>query len=159
MIFYSQIENDDNSVNLIHGENASTILICTANDGVTVGQLIYDEFISKNFSVAFENLSKPNAVCSVRQCTVFVPILSPELEQTPVCRAAFEEARRCRKPIVPVMAIKKWKSEDWVGLTIGGSTFFRIFDKESAYKPFYDSNRMTDLRVEVEVSHECQFLI
>jgi hypothetical protein len=146
-------------VNLIHGENASTILICAANDGVPVGQLIYDEFISKNFSVTLENLSKPNAVCSVRKCTVFVPILSPELEQTPVCRAAFEEARRYRKPIVPVMAIEKWKPEDWLGLTIGGSKFFRIFDKESAYKPFYDSNHMTDLCVEVEVSHESESLV
>lgn len=105
-------------------------------------------------NVALENLSKPNAPCSIRRCNVLVPILSPEFEQSPICRAAFEEARRLRKPIVPVMAIKKWKSEDWLGLTIGGATFFRIFDQESAYKPFYDSNRITDLRVEVEVSHE-----
>jgi hypothetical protein len=119
---------------------------------VSVGQLVYDEFTTKNLNVGFENLSKPNAVCSVRQCTVFVPILSPQLEQTAACRAAFEEARRLGKPIVPIMAIKKWKSEDWLGLTIAGTTFFRIFNKESAYKPFYDSNRMTDLRVEVEVS-------
>ncbi len=119
---------------------------------MSVGQLVYDEFTTKNLNVGFENLSKPNAVCSVRQCTVFVPILSPQLEQTAACRAAFEEARRLGKPIVPIMAIKKWKSEDWLGLTIAGTTFFRIFNKESAYKPFYDSNRMTDLRVEVEVS-------
>ena len=109
--------------------------------------------VTKNLNVGYENLSKSNAVCSVRQCTVFVPILSPQMEQTPLCQAAFEEARRLRKPIIPVMAIKKWKPEDWLGLIIGGMTFFRIFDKEGAYKPFYDSNRMTDLRVEVEVSY------
>ena len=68
-----------------------------------------------------------------------------------MCRSIFEEARRLRKAIVPVMAINKWKPEDWLGLTIAGATFFRIFDKEGAYKPFYDSNRMADLRVEIEV--------
>jgi len=146
-------------VNLVHGDNTCTILICAVDDGATVGQLVYDEFLTKNLDVAFENLSKANAACSVRKCTVFVPILSPQLEQTPVCRAAFEEARRLQKPIVPVIAIKNWRPEDWLGLTIGGSTFFRIFDKENAYKPFYDSNRMTDLRVEVEVRPECKSLL
>ncbi len=121
--------------------------------------MIYDEFITNNLNVGFENLSKPNAVCSVRHCTVFVPILSPQFEQTPICQAAFGDARQYKKPIVPVMAIKKWKPEDWLGLTIAGCKFFRIFGKDSAYKPFYDSNRMTDLRVEVEVSDESRSLI
>lgn len=121
--------------------------------------MIYNEFITKSFNVAFENLSKPNAVCSVRQCTVLVPILSPQFEQTPICRAAFEEARQSKKSIVPVMAIRKWKPDDWLSLTVAGSTFFRIFDKESAYKPFYDSTRMKDLCIEVEVSDQSIFLI
>jgi hypothetical protein len=150
--------NEDKSVNLINGENAGTILICATDDGATVGQLVYDEFITNNLNVAFENLSKPNAVCSVRQCKVFVPILSPQFEQTAIGRAAFEEARRLQKPVVPVMAIKDWKPEEWLALTIAGSTFFRIFNKENAYKRFYDSNRMTDLRVEVEVSEDYEFL-
>ncbi|CAF4480985.1 unnamed protein product, partial [Rotaria sp. Silwood2] len=144
------IETDNDNVNLIHSENQCTILICTVDDGAAVGQLIYNDFGTKNLHVGFENLSKSNSKCSVRQCTLFVPILTPQLEQTPVCRAAFEEARRLQKPIVPAIAIKSWRPEDWLGLTIAGRTFFRIFDKESAYKPFFDSNRITDLRVEVE---------
>ncbi|CAF4173901.1 unnamed protein product [Rotaria sp. Silwood2] len=146
------IETDNDNVNLIHSENQCTILICTVDDGAAVGQLIYNDFGTKNLHVGFENLSKSNSKCSVRQCTLFVPILTPQLEQTPVCRAAFEEARRLQKPIVPAIAIKSWRPEDWLGLTIAGRTFFRIFDKESAYKPFFDSNRITDLRVEVEVA-------
>lgn len=134
------------------GGNACTILIFTADDGASVGQLVYDELHGKGLNVGLENLSKANAVCSVRRCTVFVPILSPQLEQSAIARAAFEEARRLRKSVVPVVAIKKWKPEDWLSLTIAGTTFFRIFDRDSAYKPFYDSNRITDLRVEVEVS-------
>jgi hypothetical protein len=153
------MQNVDNSVNLIDGDNAHTILICASDDGSNVGQLVYDEFTTKNLDVGFENLSKSNATCSVKKCTVFVPILTPQLEQTPVCRAAFEEARRLRKPIVPVMAIKDWKPNDWVGLTIAGGTFFRIFSKEHGYKAFYDTNRMTDLRVEVEVSDSITSLI
>lgn len=135
------------------GGNSSTILICATDDGVNVGQLIYNDFMTIGLNVAFENLSQSNAVCSVKQCTVFVPVLSPQFEQTPICRAAFEEARRSRKSIVPIMAIKKWKPDDWLGLTIAGSHFFRIFDKEGAYKPFYDSNRMRDLSTEVQVSN------
>jgi hypothetical protein len=117
-----------------------------------VGQVIYEAFLTKNLNVAFENLSKPNACCSVGRCNVFLPILTPQLEQTPMCRAAFDEARQLQKPIVPVIAVKHWRPEDWVGLTVAGCKFFRIFDKEMAYKQFYDSNRMTDLCVEVEVS-------
>jgi hypothetical protein len=154
LIFCFKLDNDVNNANLVDGENVCTALICAVDDGATVGQLIYDEFLGKNLNAAFENLSKPNAVCSVRKCTVFIPILSPQFEQTPTCRAAFEEARRLNKPIVPVMAIKAWKPEDWLGLTIAGTTFFRIFNKENAYKPFFDTNRMTDLRVSVEVSNK-----
>ncbi|CAF1183354.1 unnamed protein product [Rotaria sp. Silwood1] len=55
---------------------------------------------------------------SIRRCIVFVPIFSPQLEKTPICRAIFEEAGRLLKPIVPVLAIKDWRSEDWLGLTI-----------------------------------------
>ncbi|CAF1183320.1 unnamed protein product [Rotaria sp. Silwood1] len=147
-----KIENNNDNVNLIDGVNECTILICTVDDGATVGKLVYDEFISKNLNVGFDNLSKADPKYSIRRCTVFVPILSPQLEQTPICRATFEEARRLRKPIVPVIAVKDWRPEDWLGLTIAGCTFFRIFDKENAYKPFYDSNRMIDLRVEVEIA-------
>ncbi len=146
-------------MNLIDGDNKCTILICTTDDGAMVAQLIYDEFREKNLDAALENLSMSNSTCSVRQCTVFVPILSSEFEQKPICRAAFEEARQLQKSIVPVMAIKKWKPEDWLGLTIAGATFFRIFHKEGAYKPLYDTNRMTDLRVGVEVSYESKSLI
>lgn len=147
-------ENSNNNIELIHGENSSTILICTVDDGATVANIIYEDLTTKNLNVGLENLSKANAVCSVRRCTVFVPILTVQFEQTAQCRAAFEEARRLHKPTVPVIATKDWRPEDWLGLTIAGSTFFRIFDKENAYKPFYDSNRMTDLRVGLEVSHE-----
>ncbi|CAF1146285.1 unnamed protein product [Rotaria sordida] len=147
-----KIEYNNNNDDFIDGINQCTILICTVDDGSTVGKLVYDDFVTKNLNVGFENLSKADPKFSVRKCTVFVPILSPQFEQTSICRSTFEEVRRLRKPIVPVIAIKNWKSEDWLGLTIAGCTFFRISDKENAYKPFYDSNRMTDLRVEVEVA-------
>ena len=113
--------------------------------------------MAKNLRTALENLSKPNAPCSIRRCGVLVPILSPQFEHTLTCRAVFEEARRLQKPILPVIAIEKWKPEDWLGLTIAGCTYFRIFDKNNAYKPFYDSNRMTDLRVGAEVNRESKF--
>ena len=149
----AQIENQTNQVAIGHGERTNKILICTVDDGAAVGALVSQEFLNKNLDAGLENLSKSNAVCSVRRCTVFVPMLTPQLEQSPIVRAAFDEARRLRKAIVPVIAIKSWKPEDWLGLAIAGITFFRISDQQTAYKPKYDSNRITDLRVEVEVSH------
>ncbi len=140
------------SATLLPGSSTCTVLICTTDDGDAVGQLIFESLTPTQPSVIVENLSKPNATCSVSKCTVFVPILTPQLEETPLCQAAFEEARLLGKPIVPVIAIKKWRPIGWLGLIIAGRVFFRIFDQETAYEPFYDSNRITDLRVAIEVS-------
>ncbi|CAF1524797.1 unnamed protein product [Rotaria magnacalcarata] len=147
----AKMEANNDKVNMIHGETQCTILVCTVDDGVTIAQLVYEDFISNNLNVGFENLSKPNAACSVRRCNVLVPILTARFEQTPICRGALEEARQLKKPIVPVIAIKDWRSDDWLGLTIAGCEVFRIFDNDSAYEAFLDSSRMTDLRVDVEI--------
>jgi hypothetical protein len=144
--------DNDTSATFLPGSSTCTILICTADDGAVVAQLVFESLTATHPSVVVENLSKSNATCSVAKCTVFVPVLSPQLEQTSLSRAAFEQARLLGKPIIPVIAIKKWRPESWLGLVIAGRTFFRIFDQETAYKPFYDSNRITDLRVDIEVN-------
>lgn len=123
------------------------------NDGAAVGNLVSQEFLAKNLDFALENISRPEAVCSIRSCKVFVPMITPQLEQSPIARVAFDEARRLRKAIVPVIAIKSWRPEDWLGLAIAGITFFRIFDEQTAFNPLFDSNRITNLRFAVEVSH------
>ncbi|CAF3451486.1 unnamed protein product [Rotaria sp. Silwood1] len=147
--------NDNHTISTFpQGSSTCTVLICTTDDGNVVGQLVYESLTSTQSSVIVENLLKPNATCSVAKCTVFVPILTPQLEQTSLCRAAFEQARLLSKPIIPVIAIKKWRPEGWLGLIIAGRVFFRIFDQETAYKPFYDSNCITDLRVAIETA--CQ---
>ncbi|CAF3837158.1 unnamed protein product [Adineta steineri] len=144
----------NNSRNLIYNDKLSTVLICTTDEGLPVANLIYNEFSAKNLNALVENLSDANATCSVRQCTVIVPILSAEFEKNPACRIAFEEARLLQKPIIPVMSAIDWKPQDWLGITIAGATYFRINTQVSPYEPLYDSNRMTDLRVAVEIA--CQ---
>ncbi|CAF2442374.1 unnamed protein product [Rotaria sp. Silwood2] len=147
--------NDNHTISRLPQESSTcTVLICTTDDGNIVGQLVYESLTATQSSIIIENLSKPNAACSVAKCTVFVPILTPQLEQTTLSRVAFEQARLLYKPIIPVIAIKKWRPEGWLGLIITGRVFFRIFDQETAYKPFYDSNRITDLRVAIEIA--CQ---
>lgn len=145
------MSDTDTSATLQPGSSICTVLICTTDDGNAVAELILESLMSTQSSVIIENLSNSNATCSVAKCTVFVPVLTPQLEQISLCRAAFEQARFLNKPIVPVMAVKKWRPTGWLGLIIAGRVFFRIFDRETAYKPFYDSNRITDLRVEIEV--------
>ena len=149
------IWKNGNAVNakLLVGSSDCVVLISTADDGSAVAQLVFDSLIATQPSIIIENLSKPNATSSVEKCTVLVGILTPQLEQLSLGQTVFEKARSLRKPIVPVMAIKKWRPEGWLGLVIAGRVFFRIFDQETASKPFYDSNRLTDLRVEVEVGY------
>lgn len=134
--------------------SSCTVLICTTNDGDPVAQLILESLTPTQSSVIVENLSKPNATCSVAKCTVFVPVLTPQLEQTSICQTVFEQARLLSKPIVPVLAVKKWRPKGWLGLVIAGRTFYRIFDQETAYAStsFHDSNPITDLRLDIEVS-------
>jgi hypothetical protein len=150
--FCIQINDTEKEETFPMGSSNCTVLICATDDGDAVAQLIFESLTPTQPSVIVENLSKPNATCSVANCTVFVAVLTPQLEQTSICQSAFEEARRLGKPIVPVIAVKKWRPTNWLGLIIAGRIFFRIFDQETAYKPFYDSNRITDLRVEIEVS-------
>ncbi|CAF1290838.1 unnamed protein product [Adineta steineri] len=149
-----KIKTDNNSVNLIYNDKPCTVLICTTDEGLPVAKLIYNEFSAKNLNALVENLSDANATCSVRQCTVFIPILSAGFEKKPACRVAFEEARQLQIPIIPVMSAIDWKPQDWLGITVAGATYFRIYTQVSAYKPLYDSNRITDLRVAVEIA--CQ---
>ncbi|CAF5223303.1 unnamed protein product, partial [Rotaria magnacalcarata] len=61
----AKMEANNDKVNMIHGDTQCTILVCTVDDGVTVAQLVYEDFITNNLNVGFENLSKPNAACSV----------------------------------------------------------------------------------------------
>ena len=116
-----------------------------------MGQIVHRELLRCNHQAVSENLSQSNARCSIEHCLVYVPILSPEYESSPVCRAVSEEARRTRKTVVPVIGTAKWRPEGWLGLTVAGLTFYRIFDEESAFKPFFDSNRVADLRMAIEV--------
>ena len=37
-MLYSQVDKNNGSVNLIHGDNAYTVLICTTDDGTSVGK-------------------------------------------------------------------------------------------------------------------------
>lgn len=150
----STLDNTSKSVDLIDGNSNSPILICTLEDGIAVERIISDALIASNHNVTTEDLTNGKPISSVRQCTVLVAILTPLFEQSAVAQAVFEQARQLRKGIIPVMAVKSWKPQGWPSLTIAGSTFFRIFDKDQAYKKFFDSNRITDLRVEVDVSSE-----
>ena len=147
-----KMEDDPETLNLPSGKEVCTVLIGTTDDGAAVAQLIFEALITSQPSTMIENYSKTNATCSTGRCTVFVPILTPQLAENVMGQAAFEHARRLGKPIVPVMAVKKWKPTGWLGLLVAGRTFYRIFDRETAFRSFYDSNRITDLRVGIEVS-------
>ena len=134
------------------GSSTCTVLIGTADDGDAVAQLILESLLPTHPSAIVENLSKPNATSIIANCTIFIAVLTPQLEQTPFCQSVFEQARLLNKPIIPVIAVKKWRPTGWLGLVIAGRVFFRIFDRDTAYKPFYDSTLINDLHLEIEVS-------
>lgn len=126
------------------------ILICTTEEGLPIAELVFEFLMATQPAVLIDNLSA-NESSSVNHCQVFVPILNQQFDQTRLCKEALEQARLQGKPIIPVISVKKWRPEGWLGLLIAGRTFFRIFDRETAEKPFYDSNRITDLRYEIKV--------
>ena len=127
------------------------VLICTTDEGLQIAELILESLMTTQPAVLIENFSS-NESSSVNHCQVFVPILNQQFEQTKLCQEVLEKARLLGKPIIPVISVNKWRPDGWLGLLIAGRTFFRIFDRETAEKPFYDSNRITDLRYEIKVN-------
>ena len=127
------------------------VLICTTDEGLSIAELILESLMATQPAVLIDNLSS-NESSSVNHCQVFVPILNQQFDQARLCQEALEQARHQGKPIIPVISVKKWRPEGWLGLLIAGRTFFRIFDRETAEKPFFDSNRITDLRYEIKVT-------
>lgn len=128
------------------------VLIGCTNEGLNVAQILHESLFVHQPSITIENLSKSDGISNVMNCEVFVAVLTPDFENNLMCRMILEEARLADKPIIPVIAVKKWKPTGWLGLITAGRIFFRIFDRETAFQPFYDTNRITDLRVEIEVS-------
>ena len=149
--FWKKIPDDDVTIQFARGNQKSTVLTCAVTDGLPIGQLVRNDLSSNSISVALEDLTKVSSSCSIESCSVFVPIITTSFEENSLCLSVFQAARQAKKPIVPVLAVEKWRPNDWLGLAIAGLTFFRIPDQETAYKKFFDSNRMTDLKVEIQV--------
>lgn len=139
------------TIDITYNSKSYTILICTTADGDSVAQLIYQSLIKTEMSTIIEKISETDVRLTMANYKVLVPILTPQLEQSQVCQEILEQTRLSGKPIVPVIAVKKWRPDGWLGLIVAGRVFFRIFDEETACQPFYDSNRMTDLLIEIEV--------
>ncbi|CAF1219090.1 unnamed protein product [Didymodactylos carnosus] len=147
----AKVQDEVSNTQLGEGTNNAQVLICTANDGLKVAELVYNglQQHKSGTTAIIENLSTAKS-SSVSNCSVFVPIISPQFEENLLCQATFEKVRQLNIPVVPVVAIPKFKPEDWLGLPIAGKVYFRLFDAETANKPFWDSTRMKDFVYSVQ---------
>ena len=94
--------------------------------------------------------SKSGTDQAISGCQVFVAVLSPEYQSSVESQRCYETARMYRKKIIPVIGAAKYQPSGWLALAIAGKLYYDMPDREAAYKKFYDSSLINDLRYAVE---------
>ncbi|RNA41414.1 General transcription factor IIH subunit 2 [Brachionus plicatilis] len=93
-----------------------------------------------------------SSTTSVRTCRTLIIVMSDEYESSCVCKGVVDLARSLKKNIIPVSTKKGWKSKHWLGLVIAGKLFFRVIDRDQAFKKVNDFAPMDDFLLEVSKS-------
>jgi hypothetical protein len=70
----------------------------------------------------------------VKNASVIVLIMSKNYEENYVCRTAIEMVRQLGKKIVPISTSREFKPAQWMALFLAGKLFFRIINREQAFK-------------------------
>ncbi|KAK3749690.1 hypothetical protein QZH41_014968, partial [Actinostola sp. cb2023] len=68
----------------------------------------------------------------IKDCKVFIPVLTSGYQSTPKCLEEYEFARKSQKFIVPVKGEKFWPS-GWLSLGIAGKLYYELIDSNQAY--------------------------
>jgi hypothetical protein len=139
------------SVNLNFLNEPISVLISCHSDSIAIAKIVEEGVTSSGIACKIEDPASGNS--SVSACAVLVVIMSPGYESNELARLIVEKAKSLNKPIIPISKTRSWKPEHWLGLLIAGILFFRIMDKEQAYKHKYDSCPMNDLVFEVKIKN------
>lgn len=133
----------------------SYVCIVYHQDGSKVAQMLKDgQGVSNKGAQANALSSQPIKIGSpnsdnmglIKDCKVFIPVLTTGYQSTEKCQQEYEYARKCQKVIVPVKGEKFWPS-GWLSLGIAGKLYYELIDANQAYTHHPnvpDSNPMND---------------
>jgi hypothetical protein len=108
------------------------ILISYHSDSKHVADLLSETFESKNMRFKSEDCSL--GITSIKNAKVLLLIMSKGYEENYYCRIITEMTRSFGKKIIPISTSREFKPQDWLALFLAGKLFFRIINKEQAYK-------------------------
>ena len=137
------VQDNENS-ELKHDKRQAEVLVSYHNDFESVAVIIEDELNRNGIKYISEDSSLGTTAIN-SDVKVIILIMSPGYEESHYCRKVVELARAAKKTIIPVSTSKGWKPQEWLGLTVAGKLYYRIFDKSQAIKPIYDSTPIKDL--------------
>ena len=121
------------------------ILITYHSKTKEIADLIGEAVQKQNLTYKVEDSSCGSTL--VKGVKVVVVIMTAEYEENYACRLVIQTARDLNFKIIPISITKAWKPTDWLALVTAGALFYRIFNREQAYKHKYDSTPMNDLVV------------
>jgi hypothetical protein len=70
----------------------------------------------------------------VKNARLIILVMSKSYEENYICRTAIETARKLSKRIIPISTSREFKPKHWLALFLAGRLFFRIMNKEQAFK-------------------------
>ena len=142
---FSQPLNPSTNLVFIETSNCADadVLISYHSKTKNITELIEKALTNKKITYKTEDSSLETS--SIKRVKVLVIIMSAEYEENFNCRMVVQKAIELNLKIIPISISKAWKPTDWLGLLIAGKIFYRIFDKEQAFKVKYDSTPMNDL--------------
>jgi len=134
----------NSSINLTLLDSNADVLISRCGDNTkNISELIEQALESKQISYKTEDSSLGKSY--IKGVKALVIIMSAEYEENFNCKLIVQKAKELNLKIIPISITRAWKPADWLGLVMSGKVFYRIFDKEQAYKVKYDSTPMNDL--------------
>jgi hypothetical protein len=108
------------------------VLISYHSESKNTVDLISSELKKRSILYLCEE-STTGSTC-VKNCKVILLIMSQGYEENYCAKAIIEKAREMDKKIVPISTTRAWKPSGWLALFLAGKLFYRIMDKEQAYK-------------------------
>lgn len=140
---FTQSLNPSTNLLFVETSNCADVLISYHSRTKNIAELIEQALTNKQITYKTEDSSLETS--SIKRVKGMIIIMSAEYEENFNCRMVVQKAIELNLKIIPISISKAWKPTDWLGLLIAGKIFYRIFDKEQAYKVKYDSTPMNDL--------------
>ena len=149
MITDSNIDKDE-KISLKSSNSVIDVLISYHAETTATVELIKESLNQNGVNYLIEECTTGSS--SVNTAKVLVAVISPKYEECDFARVIVETARSKNKSIIPVKASQSFKPDKWLGLVIAGKLYYRIINKEEAYKQIYDTTPMNNLMYGIKIA-------